>query len=101
MVWRWQRGQGTPLGGVHWGLAYDGRRVFVPLNDPGWPREGYTPHPGLYALDVDTGVLLWEQPAAPDCEGRRERAPRCEGYYGFSAAPVVLGDAVVQGSLDG
>lgn len=101
VVWHWNRGDGTPLGGVHWGLAYDGKRVFVPLNDPGTAQPGYTPHPGLYALDVDSGKLLWEQSARADCEGRQQRAPSCMYYFGFSAAPLVIGDTVAQGSLDG
>ena len=101
LVWHWRRGQGTALGGVHWGLAFDGQRVFVPLNDPAYPRPGFTPHPGLYALQVDSGKLVWEYRASPNCEGRRRRAPRCQYLYGFSSPPTVVADTVVQGSLDG
>ena len=101
LVWHWNRGDGTPLGGVHWGMAYDGTRVFVPLNDPGISQPGKERYPGLYALDASSGDLLWEQPASADCEGRQERAPRCMWYFGYSNAPLALEGAVVQGSLDG
>lgn len=101
VLWQWQKGVGTPLGGVHWGMAFDGQRIFVPLNDPGSARPGYTPYPGLYALDVNNGRLLWEHRASADCKGRDAMAPRCQWYFGFSGAPVVIGDVVAQGSLDG
>lgn len=101
VLWRWSYGTGTTNGGVHWAMAYDGDTVYVPLNDPGRPRPGFTPVPGLYALDVNTGEQRWGHRTYADCDGRRAMAPRCEFLYGFSAAPVVIEDAVVTGSVDG
>lgn len=101
VLWRWSFGQGTTNGGIHWAMAIDNGKVFAPINDPGRPRPGFKPVPGLYALDIDTGKLLWEHRTYPDCDGRKHKAPRCESLYGFSAAPIVVDGAVVTGSLDG
>ncbi len=101
VIWRWSKGIGTANGGIHWGLAYDGKRVFAAISDPGRPRPGFDPMPGLYALEVDTGEMIWEYRTYPECEGRSRALPRCKFMYGFSAAPMVIDGAVVQGSLDG
>jgi len=100
VVWHWNNGVGTANGGVHWGMAFDGEKVYAPISDPGRPRPGFVPQPGLYALDAATGKLVWEHRTEPDCEGR-ERVRYCEFLYGFSAATTVVGEAVIQGSLDG
>ena len=101
LLWHWNNGRGTANGGIHWGMAFDGKRVFAGLSDPGRPRPGFVPQPGLYALDVNSGELLWEHRAQPDCEGRDERQPYCNYLYGFSAATLAIGEVVAQGSLDG
>lgn len=101
VLWRWNRGVGSANGGIHWGIAFDGKRVFAPLSDPGRPRPGYERHPGLYAIDVDTGKLLWEHAKTPRCKDRWKSWRNCQFQYGFSAAPAVIDGAVVQGSLDG
>ncbi|HEY5647568.1 MAG TPA: PQQ-binding-like beta-propeller repeat protein [Pseudomonadales bacterium] len=101
VVWHWNNGTGTANGGIHWGMAFDGEKVYAPISDPGRPRPGFVPQPGLYALNAATGELVWEYRAQPDCEGRQARLPYCEFLYGFSAAATVIDRAVVQGSLDG
>lgn len=93
-VWRQTFGEGSPLGGVHWGLASDGKRLFVPIADAAGA--------GLYALDVPTGKVLWTHRTTPDCgDGRKDRVPYCERGFGLSAAPLVVDTAVLAGSLDG
>lgn len=100
VVWRHQFGQGTPLGGVHWGIATDGVRLFAPIADPGVPADRNAA--GLYAIDIAGGTLAWSWKAAPDCgEGRQARVPTCAGRYGISAAPLVVDGAVIAGGLDG
>lgn len=101
VVWHWNNGVGTANGGVHWGMAYDGERVFAPISDPGRPRPGFVPQPGLYALNAASGELIWEYRTAPDCENRQRELKYCEFLYGFSSAATVIGGAVAQGSLDG
>jgi polyvinyl alcohol dehydrogenase (cytochrome) len=34
LLWRQDFGEGSPLGGIHWGMAYDGERLFALIN---WP----------------------------------------------------------------
>jgi len=101
LLWHWNRGRGTANGGVHWGMAYDGSKVYVGLSDPGRPRPGFEPQPGLYAINVDSGESAWSHRTEPRCEGRQERLPYCQFLYGFSAATLAIGDTVAQGSLDG
>lgn len=101
-LWSRQFGQGSALGGVHWGLATDGKRVFVPINDPVRPGNAAGAEPGLNAVDIDTGEVLWRWAAQPDCDnGRGERIAQCKSRYGLSAAPLVVDGAVVTGSIDG
>lgn len=99
-LWSQQFGTGTALGGVHWGLAVDGKRVFAPINDPLYP--GGSDQPGMNAMDAVTGKVLWRWKAAPDCgNGRDKRIVNCTEKFGLSAAPLVVDGAVLAGSLDG
>ena len=75
LLWRHRLSQGTTNGGIHWGMASDGERAFVPVADPERPIPGYTPRPGIYALDVLTGKLLWEHPVSRGCEFNPADAP--------------------------
>jgi polyvinyl alcohol dehydrogenase (cytochrome) len=102
VLWSVDAGPGGPAGGIHWGLATDGKRVFAATNRAGAPGEDQKREPGLVAVDIDTGKVVWSVHAAPDCSGdRRTRIPSCDRAYGFSAAPLVVDGAVVQGGLDG
>ncbi len=101
VLWHWNGGRGTANGGIHWGMAYNGSHVFAAISDPGRPRPGFEPRPGLYALNVDNGELAWEHRVVADCDGRETMAPYCRFLHGFSSATLAIGDTVVQGSLDG
>lgn len=62
LVWSNKVGRGSANGGVHWGMAYDGARVFVPNNDPnrpGAPGENPAWGPGIHALNVMSGEIEW------------------------------------------
>jgi polyvinyl alcohol dehydrogenase (cytochrome) len=99
-VWRRQFGKGTPLGGVHWGIATDGVRVFAPIADPGAPPADNAA--GLYAIDIASGRIAWSWKAAADCEdGRKARVPSCAERFGVSAPPLVVDGTVIAGGLDG
>jgi len=100
-VWHHQFGQGTALGGVHWGIAADATRVYAPIADPNVPEKDNAA--GLYAIDVASGKVAWSWKAAPDCatDGRKTRVPSCDGKFGLSAPPLVVDGAVVAGGLDG
>ena len=101
VLWHWNNGRGATNGGIHWGMTFDGKRVFAGLADSGRPRPGFDPQPGLYAIDVDTGESAWSHRTQPACEGRQEKLPYCEFQYGFSGATIAIGETVAQGSLDG
>jgi polyvinyl alcohol dehydrogenase (cytochrome) len=103
LVWSRRFGMGTTLGGVHWGLAFDGTRIFAPINDPVRPfRTSENPSPGVNAVDAATGEVVWSDAATPDCSPERlARAPLCATNYGLSPAPLVIDGAVVTGATDG
>lgn len=101
-VWRRNLSPGSPLGGVHWGLASDGARVFAPIADPVGA--------GLHALDVSTGEVLWRRllgdascrDLGQDGGAAADRAAfaKCRNI-GMSATPLVIDGAVLAGTLDG
>ncbi len=67
----WQRdfGEGSSLGGIHWGMAIDGERVFAPINRPyGRPAaegESRPQKPGLNAVRVETRGIAVEYTSVP------------------------------------
>lgn len=108
LIWRERVGSGSALGGIHWGLATHDGVVFAPAADPEFPWPGYFPQPGLYALDIATGDLVWKYPVERGCDtnlheyfGRETLYPECSFFYGFSAAPTVVNDLIFASSLDG
>ena len=99
-VWHHQFGKGTALGGIHWGIATDGVRVFAPVADPGVPAP--LGAAGLYAIDIASGKVAWSWKASADCEsGRKARVSSCAERFGISAPPLVVDGTVVTGGLDG
>jgi len=69
-VWSRLVGPGSALGGIEWGTAYDGKRIYVPLaNSYGIPytlADGSSTSGGSWAaLDPTTGAFDW-QVATPD-----------------------------------
>lgn len=107
VLWRNGLGTGSPLGGVHWGVAYQGGAVFAPISAvgkslPGEPVDPSRIKSGMYALAADTGAVKWVFATEPDCTGDRpKRMPGCQRLNGLSAAPAVIDGAVVAGALDG
>lgn len=101
LLWNTRLGEGTALGGVHWGIATDGARVFAAINDPNLPGRTVF-RPSMHALDVKTGKIVWSYDAKQDCtEARKANVRSCETRYGFSAAPLVVDGAVIAATLDG
>jgi polyvinyl alcohol dehydrogenase (cytochrome) len=83
-VWRYRAGGGSGLGGIQWGIATDGERVYVPV------AEIYNPAPGgLHAVDLATGARVWfAPPADPLPCGKLSRS--CSGAQ-FSAVTAIDG----------
>ncbi len=129
LVWRQQvsnagigpnLAQSTTNGGVHWGMALAGERLLAAAADPERERPEYIPKPGLHALNVNDGEILWFQPVTRDCEIAEEHKPkiglenmragkkieledqyRCSYYYGLSAAVLATPELVFSAGLDG
>ena len=99
-LWSTRVGKGSALGGIHWGMAADGQHAYAPVAD----RDAVIvdvnperePSPGMYALDLMTGDVIWSVPAATDtCEGKQG----C--HASLSAAPTAIPGVVFSGGLDG
>jgi len=71
-IWRTRVGPGSLVGGMEWGSAYDGKRIYVALANFGL-REFVLPLPEIdndptycigawAALDPDKGTVLWMTP---------------------------------------
>ena len=120
VLWRNRISLGTTNGGIHWGMAVSGQRVIVPVSDPERDRAGYTPRPGLYALDIMSGEMLWEKPVQRACEFDPAKRPliglaamragkkqtleeqyQCSFYYGLSSAATVTPELAFSAGLDG
>jgi polyvinyl alcohol dehydrogenase (cytochrome) len=100
LLWQTRVGRGSIQGGVHFGMAAEGSRLYVPIADSSLKADGshYGDKgvPGLHALDVTTGKLLWSNIVREDrCVGRRYCDP------GISAAITAVPGLVIAGHLDG
>jgi len=90
IAWQQRAGAGGFNGGVHWGMASDGRRLFVGIADtPGNKAAEGERRPGLHAFDTATGRPLWSRVEQQTCP---ERAFKCETAL---SAPVTLTDGIV------
>ncbi len=98
LIWKTRIGKGGALGGIHWGMATDGKLVFAANADNILAIDKtdslLNPSPGIYALDLLTGKIIWKTPS-PDCQGIKN----C--YSANSAAPAVIPGIVFAGALDG
>ncbi|HET7002152.1 MAG TPA: PQQ-binding-like beta-propeller repeat protein, partial [Puia sp.] len=97
-IWETRIGKGGTLGGIHWGMATDGKYVYAANSDQffGLDKKDTTwkASPGIYALDVNTGGIIWKT-ANPSCPEKEN----C--FANNSAAPAVIPGIVFAGSLDG
>ena len=104
VLWSTRMGEGTTLGGIHWGVAADSKVAYVPVADSLFteaelPVKG---KPGLYAYRLTDGKLLWSQTPSVDCPAARAaQVVNCKTKFGYSAAPLVVDGAVVVATLDG
>ena len=112
VLWQTRVGKGGTLGGVQWGSASDGARIYVAVSDAmpepvpagaagGQPTVFGAPMRlnretggGMYALDPATGAVLWTTPH-PGCGD----TPGCSPSQ--SAAVTAIPGAAFSGGLDG
>ena len=97
LVWKTRVGRGGMLAGVYFGMAVDGDNLFVPISDTEDARvHDIAPRPGVYALDIRTGEIIWRAPNTDHlCRGRSFCSP------GLAAAITTTANLVFAGSIDG
>jgi polyvinyl alcohol dehydrogenase (cytochrome) len=100
-LWKTQVGRGGVQGGIHFGMAALGSRIFVPINDMSYPEDitrykFKTPaKPGLYAINAENGEIVWSTPAPDVCAELQDCDP------GISQAISAIPGAVIAGHMDG
>lgn len=98
LIWKERIGKGGALGGIHWGMATDGKYVYAANADNIIAidkRDSTTiASPGLYALDINSGKLIWKTPTPP-CPEKQS----C--LVANSAAPTVIPGIVFAATVDG
>jgi polyvinyl alcohol dehydrogenase (cytochrome) len=95
VLWRTQVGVGGFLGGVEWGMASDGARLYVANADVLTAENGRS---GLFALDPATGKDLWYKPS-PRVGCRWHGGIPC--FNAQSAAPSAVPGVIFAGTTDG
>lgn len=71
-LWHSRVGRGGALGGIHFGIAADSARVYVPISDfPDGGTHEQPARPGIFALDLASGAEAWAAPATDACGGKR------------------------------
>ncbi len=100
VLWNTVLGHGGTQGGVHFGMAAEGRTIYVPINDMADTRDGRVYDAkirgaGLHAIDAATGKILWRNIADNVCKGRANCDP------GISSAVTAIPGIVFGGHLDG
>lgn len=94
ILWSTKLGQGGALGGIEFGMAYDGRRLFVPMADN---IGGGSPKPGITALNPETGAIVWHY----DAQQATCSLPSGRCNRGYSAPASAIPGLVFAPSLDG
>jgi polyvinyl alcohol dehydrogenase (cytochrome) len=93
--WHQKPGRGGIQGGINFGMATEGHKVFVPVADH---DDGFLPiedaRPGLYAFDAFNGEALWSSPTRNICADREHCDP------GISAPVTAIPGIVFAGHLD-
>jgi len=98
MLWQKQVGRGGIMGGVHWGMATDRERLYVPISDvSAYKRDAHKPaKSGLHAVDIITGDPLWSTLTDDNCSDEKWNCSPA-----LSAAATVVPGVVFAGGLDG
>jgi polyvinyl alcohol dehydrogenase (cytochrome) len=116
-VWATPVGPGGILGGMEFGAATDGERIYTQITNfdhsefplVAGPYAGQTVRGGIWAaLDVDSGQLLWQtpdpasfQPIDGDIAHPYWGGGLGPGYFGAAKGPMTVANGVVfAGSMD-
>lgn len=97
ILWEKRAGMGGFNGGVHWGMATDGDRLFVGIADtPGNEFAVGPSRQGLHAYNPETGAALWSKYEPNVCQ---ENAHKCR--TALSAPPTITPGVIFAGALNG
>jgi len=100
VIWKAQIGRGGVLGGIEWGAASDGGRLYAAVSDEAFLASGrendLDPNTGggMFALELEDGEQAWTTEASP-CDTHRPCSPAQQG------AITVMPGVVFSGSMDG
>jgi polyvinyl alcohol dehydrogenase (cytochrome) len=97
ILWQTRVGKGSAAGGVQWGMASDGQKIYAAVSDIARSKGQLDPKAGggLTALRPTDGEKIWYAAPAP-CEPPK---PGCSPAQ--SAAVTAIPGVVFSGSLDG
>ena len=96
ILWKLRLGKGGELGGIEYGMATDGKYVYAPVADLAVAAQ--TGEGALNAVDIMTGKHVWKT-AIPADACSQKKDIYC--VSGIVSPPVVAGDAVIVGGMDG
>ena len=97
IVWQQRAGMGGFNGGVHWGMASDGRTLFAGIADtPGNKGAVGPPRQGMHAFDVLTGKPSWSKIEPDIC---KEDKHECR--TALSAGVTLTDGFIFAGALNG
>ena len=97
IVWQQRAGMGGFNGGVHWGMASDGRALFAGIADtPGNKGAVGPPRQGMHAFDVLTGKPSWSKIEPDIC---KEDKHECR--TALSAGVTLTDGFIFAGALNG
>jgi polyvinyl alcohol dehydrogenase (cytochrome) len=94
VVWELRVGKGSDFGGIVYGMASDGKVIYVPVSDMDVGTQ--TSDGALNAVDLASGKRVWRTPVP---RGGCNNKEGC--VNGIASPPVVIGDVVIVGSMDG
>jgi polyvinyl alcohol dehydrogenase (cytochrome) len=92
IIWQESTGKGATSGGIMWGTAVDGEKVYAANNYFNTSEPESTG--GISAIDVVSGRTIWTVPPL-SCAGRE----RCKPSH--AAAVTVIPGVVFSGTMDG
>jgi polyvinyl alcohol dehydrogenase (cytochrome) len=92
IVWERRVAQGSSSGGVFWGSATDGEKIYAASAD--FFADKPETSGGMYAVNLRTGRLVWSTPGA-GCENRKPCKPS------QPAGVTLMRGVVFSGTMDG
>lgn len=112
VIWNTQVGPGGTLGGMEWGAATDGERIYAAISNfdhkPYTLANGQVVQGGFWsALDAATGKVIWQTPDPSSNLPQSGLIPslywgfKGPGFYGVALGPISISNGLVfAGSMD-